>query len=843
MPLPSACSNCLTLPSPELVTGALSPSHSSTFALIRHALIARIPGQGIDAATPLAPWASHTAAGSALFEFWAYVGDIIAVYNRAIAIKARILTAQDRRSLRQLAELLGYQPRPAVGTNDEIAALVSSSASFRLPATAYRATPTNSSLAQVFEATGDPKVGFTDNEFTLQPIRNQSVGDLESDGLLLNLSTAAAVRGRPILFSWLDKIIRHHAAEIVDVSPERAGDGQSYVRLRVTDSPPIASFVEFGDVAAVSPSQKAYARTALLSDEAGSPIREADDVTNFIINDPKGPFARTSGGHSGNKKHSISAADFTSNEKTQSTIDLDSVYRSILAGDHVIIQYNAYFSSHLVTLTEEATIAIQLANKVVGPEIPITRISVNPAIDPKKIDFPVSGPLIVHYNMHDIGRLMRVAHTELTPVLVLDETLALEGVHSPIPNPPTEFILEDANGRGVLVEGQLAVGPSGAATLKVTKGDWTGGLRVPVKAYGNVIKISRGETIQNEVLGDGDQSQPYQTFQLARSPLTYLQSDTPRGITSTLEVRVDGVLWHERPSFYGARPNDPVYIVRHDDEQNTAITFGDGVRGLRLPTGSRNVRATYRHGAGADAPAPGAINQIVKGAPGLMYVRSPIQARGGADAESIRDIRRNAPASALVLGRCVSLADYSARVAGIPGILNSKVEYAWDEASLTAGVKVWYVPNVPGTDMSKDIVANLRAMSEPGLVIRAAAATPVESALFINLEIDPGYLPADIESAVQAALLDPEKGLLAPENTPIGGPLSRSAFVAVARAIPGVLDVTSVQFGLEIGPDTFPAPGLRLPAGHYFNFGGEHAGNVVVGAVRAESRGCRDLVS
>jgi hypothetical protein len=694
MPLPSACSNCLTLPSLELVTGALSPSHISTFALIRRALIARIAGQGIDEATPLAPWTSQSSTGSALFEFWAYVGDIIALYNQAIAIKTRLLTAQDRRSLRQLAELLGYQPRPGVGAQDEIAALVSNSVSFRLPATAYRATPTLSSPAQFFEAAGDPKVGFTSNEFALQPIRDPSVGDLGADGLLLDLATASPIRGRPILFAWLDKIIRRHAAEIVDVTPVRAGDGQTYVRMRVTTPPLIGSSVSFEHMTMVSPSQKAYARTALLSKASGPPVGEEVDVVDSTINNPMGPFGRTSGGYGGNQKFDISAVDFTSDEKSQSTVDLDSVYRSISAGDCIIIQYNSYYSPHLVTLTEETTIAIQLAENVMGPAIPITRIFVNPAIDPTKVDSFASGPLIVHYNMHDVGRLMRLAHTELTPNLVLGETLALEGVHSPIPNPPTEFILEDANGRGVLVDAKLAVGPSGAATLTVTKGDWTGGLRVPVKAYGNVIKVTRGETVENEVLGDGDQSQPYQTFQLALSPLTYLSSpESPRGIASTLEVRVDGVLWHERPSFYGARPNDPVYIVRHDDDQNTIITFGNGVRGLRLPTGSRNVRATYRHGAGAEAPPPGGINQIAKGAPGLMYVRSPIQARGGADAESIRDIRRNAPASALVLGRCVSLADFSARVAGIPGVLNSKVEYAWDEASLTAGVKVWYVPS------------------------------------------------------------------------------------------------------------------------------------------------------
>lgn len=779
-----------------------------------------------------------------ILEFWAYIGDVLGVYNRSITAHTLLATAQSRVALRRLGHILGYNPRPAVGTTDQIAAFQSKDSSVGLSMAAFRAAPSNSLSAQVFEVKGDPRAESSINNFVLAPLREDETGSLADNGLLLEAPTAGAVRGRPVMFAWLDKIVTLHATEITNVAQETGIDGQVYIRLKVASDPQVAPYTLYTDIVALSPSQKAYARTGLLGGDQVFPVESGAALTDGEITSGNSVLGLTPGGHNGSKKHAAIAGDFELTDRAQSFVELDSVYRSISTGDYVIVQYNEHYSTHQVTATKEMQAHILIDEEPVGPLIPITRLTLYPAINAAQVPSAAPGPLIIHYNMHDIGRLMRPAYTELTPELVLDTKLALEGIHSPIPNPPTEFILEDANGRGVLVEAKLEVSPSGAASLTITdEGNWTGGLRVPVKAYGNVVHVTRGETVENEVLGDGDQSQPYQTFQLARSPLTYLPSDSPRGIASTLEVRVDGVLWHERPSFYGARPTDPVYIVRHDDDQNTSITFGDGVRGLRLPTGSRNIRATYRHGAGADAPPPGGINQIAKGVPGLMYVRSPIQARGGADAESIRDIRRNAPASALVLGRCVSLADYSARVAGIPGIRNSKVEYAWDAASLTAGVKVWYVPNNPGTDMSSDIVANLQAMSEPGLVIRAAEATPVESALFINVEIDPDYLPADIEAAVQAALLDPETGLLAPENTPIGGPLSRSAFVAVARAVPGVLDVTSVQFGLEVAPDSFPAPGLRLPAGHYFNFGGEFAGNVAVGAVRAESRGCRDLVS
>ncbi|MFY0533272.1 hypothetical protein [Nannocystis pusilla] len=150
-----------------------------------------------------------------------------------------------------------------------------------------------------------------------------------------------------------------------------------------------------------------------------------------------------------------------------------------------------------------------------------------------------------------------------------------------------------------------------------------------------------------------------------------------------------------------------------------------------------------------------------------------------------------------MLGRCVSLADFAARTAMTAGVRSCKVEYAWDEPSQTAGVKVWYIPNDPGADLTDQIVADLQAMSEPGTPIRAEVAKSQQRFLFINLEIERDRVPADVEAAVHAALLDPEKGPLAIENTPIGGPLSRSLIVGAAKSIAGVLDVTSMYFAFD----------------------------------------------
>lgn len=841
MPQNFTCAPCLTTSTTGGVSfdmSPLDPTPGLRFALLRRALGAALSAQEVDGVQPLISWAPHSDLSAVLFELWAYVGDIIGLYNGALMAETAVGTARNRRSLRRLADLLGYKTRPAVSAMTELAVFTAPDKQGSLPPVAFR----SSMPAQVFESSGG-RVSGRANEYTLSPVVQSEVGAPDGKHLLLDSATASAVRGRPIMFVWFEKVVRQHATEILDVSSLKAIDAREYVEIEVADTADIPPKVGYKNVALVSPSQRAYVRPASLVNPGKFAIREGAVLSNEEIETIFNSFGVMIAGHAGITPHFVSADDFTANERKQTLIELDSVYRSIYAGDFIIVQYNAYFSAHRVTLTEE--IQVQIANSGdPGVSVPITQLTLNPALDGAQVLFDRPQPLIIHYNMHDVGRLMRLAHTELTPDVVLNKPLPLEGIHDKPADPPTRFILEDADGKGVLVNGKLDVQANGSATLTISGPEWDGGLRVPVKAYGNVLDISRGETVQDEVLGDGDPTQAHQTFKLAKTPLTYFsQPGAASGVVSTLEVRVDGILWRERPSFYGAGPNDPVYIVRHDDDQNTFITFGDGVRGLRLPTGRGNVRAKYRHGAGAEAPPAGAINQIIKTVPGLKSVRSPIVARGGGDAETSKDIRRHAPASALVLGRCVSLADFAARTAMTAGVRSCKVEYAWDEPSQTAGIKVWYIPNDPGADLDEQIVADLQAMSEPGTPIRAEAAKPQERVLFLNLEIERDRVPAEVEAAVRAALLDPERGPLAVENTPIGGPLSRSLIVGAAKSIAGVLDVTSMYFAFDHPPVPFPTPGLALDPGQYLDLGDFDAVRLVVSAYHAESRGCRDLVS
>src|SRR5262249_28858363 len=113
--------------------------------------------------------------------------------------------------------------------------------------------------------------------------------------------------------------------------------------------------------------------------------------------------------------------------------------------------------------------------------------------------------------------------------------------------------------------------------------------RSTVKIAGNVVHATHGET-QNEVLGSGDGSKSMQAFSLRKSPLTYVSASTPSGVDTTLEVRVNGISWHETDNMGAAGATDRKYITQTDDQDKTTVIFGNGTHGARLPTGPENVK-------------------------------------------------------------------------------------------------------------------------------------------------------------------------------------------------------------------------------------------------------------
>jgi predicted phage baseplate assembly protein len=334
-----------------------------------------------------------------------------------------------------------------------------------------------------------------------------------------------------------------------------------------------------------------------------------------------------------------------------------------------------------------------------------------------------------------------------------------------------------------------------------------------VKLFGNVISVSRGETVRGEVLGLGDAAVPNQSFTLKKSPLTYLPApspSTPSGLISTLRVYVDGLQWREVPTFYHAKPEDEIYIVRENEKQEAIVTFGDGENGRRLNTGAMLI-AEYRFGAGAPMPPAGSIHQLAKPVERLKSVRSPVAPYGGADAEDAHSLQKYAPRSALLLGRAVSLPDMEAAAANYSGVRAVAAEWRWSGTQQVPAVHVWYLA---AGDLTALILQKLRSLTQPDVPVVVEPAVAWTTTLSIQMTIDPRRFEDEVLAAVRTALRDPETGLLAPERLGIGKPLFHSRIFEFLLNVPGVVSVT----GLNFAGAPFAAYGIKPAAGQYFDF-------------------------
>lgn len=272
----------------------------------------------------------------------------------------------------------------------------------------------------------------------------------------------------------------------------------------------------------------------------------------------------------------------------------------------------------------------------------------------------------------------------------------------------------------------------------------------------NVADATHGETIPDEVLGSGDGSLINQIFDLDNIPLTYVTAATASGAASTLEVRVNDVLWEQVDSLYNSGPRSQHYMVRQDNEGHTFVQFGDGIRGARLPSGQENVRARYRKGIGLDGEVPAYSLKLLQVKPlGIKEVTNPLAAAGAAGPEDLDQARANAPRTVLTLDRVVSIQDYQDFAAAFAGIGKAQAASLWNgEAQLVhltigsaSGATI--ASNAP---LRANLVAALDRLRDVSVQVLVDGYTEVRFRIAAQLVVDARYLREQVEAEVQATL-------------------------------------------------------------------------------------------
>ncbi|HVF09189.1 MAG TPA: putative baseplate assembly protein [Abditibacteriaceae bacterium] len=309
--------------------------------------------------------------------------------------------------------------------------------------------------------------------------------------------------------------------------------------------------------------------------------------------------------------------------------------------------------------------------------------------------------------------------------------------------------------------------------------------RDTVTLYGNVVAASHGET-RREVLGSGDGSRVLQAFALRQSPLTYVAAPTPAGAQSTLEVRVNEVLWHEARGFTGLKPKDRRYVTKTDDAGQTTVIFGNGQEGARLPTGVENIRAVYRTSIGQGGNlAAGRVSQLATRPLGVSGVTNPLAATGGADAESRDQARHNAPLGVTALDRLVSVRDYADFARTFAGIGKASAARLSDGRRQLVHLTIAGANDIPLAETSalfRNLQQALQQFGDPYQPFEIESRALRLLVISARVRLQPDYLWELVEPKIRTALLD----AFSFERRDLGQDVVASEVISVIQKVAGV---------------------------------------------------------
>jgi Baseplate J-like protein len=723
----------------------------------------------------------------ALLDAVAAMGDVLGFYGERIVQESYLRTATERRSILELARLIGYELRPGVAASTLLAFEVEDPPGQVSPALAPRvatvdagikvqSVPGHEEKPQTFETIEPLEARAAWNELRVRPATPNP--GLAPSELWLAGTTTGLTPGDPLVL--VDPGIGAVPGEdgwnvlrVRDLTPDVASD-----RTRVTLSAWPGTPTAPGSTAA-NPSVLALrTRAALFGHSAPDWKAMSPEFKGAYMNDGTEAVA-SQDEWPGFEDILIPAGSTTST--TSAKVDLDGALPTIIPDSWAIVTTPDL--TRLFRVTDAAVLGraqFALSGKVTritlsGEDLASFKDAVRTAVvggQHEGLDLswsPLAPPatgvvtsLLVEGDVSDLpaGRTLVLAGTDAA-----SDSMAMESA-----------VVDH-----VTVEGDAS---RVHLTAPLSRSYLTGDLVV----HGNVARATHGETLVSEVLGAGNAGRAFQHFVLKQAPLTHVRSTgAESGTASTLEVAVNGVRWDEVPTFHGRGPAEQVYVTRRDDDGRTVVQFGDGVHGARLPTGQENVIATYRRGIGrAGNVKPGQLSTLLTRPLGIKEATNPIAASGGDDPEPREDARHNAPLTVLTLSRVVSLRDYEDFARAYTGIAKAMATWSWDGEHRGVFITV-AGPEATAVDQGV-LTLLLDAIREAGdrhVPLRVASYRKATFTTAFNLKTDPDR----DRDVVSVAAVDALRGAFGFDARAFGQPVSLSEVIATVAAVPGVIGV------------------------------------------------------
>jgi predicted phage baseplate assembly protein len=257
---------------------------------------------------------------------------------------------------------------------------------------------------------------------------------------------------------------------------------------------------------------------------------------------------------------------------------------------------------------------------------------------------------------------------------------------------------------------------------------------------------------------------------------------------------VNEVEWEEADNLFILGPRDREYITQTDDSGQTAVIFGTGDHGVRVPTGTANVKAVYRSGTGsAGNVAAQQISQLATQPLGAKGVINPLPATGGADRDTLDQARSNVPIAVMALDRLVSVEDYANFTRTYAGIGKASSARLTDGRRLVVHVTIAGKEDIPidqNSDLYRNLGLALSQFGDPYLPIQVALRRLKLLVISAALKVQDDYTYEDVATRVRAALL----AFYAFDQRGLGQSAFLSEAIAVMQGVAGVKYVDVQKF-------------------------------------------------
>lgn len=776
----------------------------------------------------------------ALLDGWSVIADILTFYQERVANESYLRTATERRSILEMSRLVGYEPGGGVAATAYLSfTLENSPAPFGpitgksdsenakegLPpisiakGTKVQSIPGPDELPQVFETLEDIETRAEWNAIKprlSQPIVKTDSGVLIFQGITNNLSIGdillIAVSGIYKLKKILKVTIDTEAKttwvyfNLTAVPPayERPtgltpGDTETLLSKTGLDETTATDIVnktwleedlamlikanKWSSFELVSSINKIIAAQTVAADGSVYVFRKRAFV--FGYNAPQ-QLTLTEG--------VPSFSEWPNTNESEEKIYLDSSYDEILPETYIAVQKAGNITVNPPDVYEIKTAEVR-SRTAYGISTKTTEITFDPKIADQpwwnvsvKENFSDIRPVTIYaqseklslgeFPITDMVQGSTITLNRYYPGLVAGQTLIFTGDRNDLKGVTTSEVIEI---KEIAVE-------NGFTVIELLEALDYSYVRSSVNISANVAPASNGETTK-ETLGSGDAGQQFQQFTLRQPPLTYISAPTDTGTLSTLEIRVNDILWHEVEYFLDHLPNERIYITRRNDDGKTSVTFGDGITGARLPTGQENIKAKYRKGIGIAAMVKAnQLSQLLTRPLGVKDVINPVAATGAANPEVLEDARINAPLGILTLGRIVSLQDYEDFARAFAGIEKAQAAWAWVSERRHIFITV---AGADGEEIEEDgllhdnLLKAIRKQGDPQVPLTLESYIPRFFRVKANIQVDADY----INEVVIAEIEDSLREIFSFKNRQFGQSVTYSEVVSVIQQVEGVVAV------------------------------------------------------